>query len=248
MRSKGGLMNSYNSNQEIQARPRGIARTNALLRNAYLWMALGLAMTGVVAYLVAANPQILRQVYSNPIGLFLVAGIQIGLVIFLSARIQTMRVGTAVLSFIIYSMVTGFSLSSILLAYTGAMVARAFFTACLMFAAMGLYGISTRRDLSKWYSYLFMGLIGVLIASVINMFLGSSSLDYMISIVGVVLFMGITAWDTQKIVHIGSMSEVYQDEDSYVKLSILAALTLYLDFINIFLFLLRLFSRGSSNR
>jgi FtsH-binding integral membrane protein len=175
-----------------------------------------------------------------------VIAIQFGLVIFLSSRLQTMKVSTAVISFIIYSMVTGFTLSSIFLAYTGAVIARAFFSSCLMFAGMGLFAMTTKKNLNSWGSYLLMGLWGVIIASVINMIFGAAWLDYLISFVGVALFLGLTAWDTQKIVRLGDQAQG-ADEDSYVKLSIIAALTLYLDFLNIFLYLLRIFGRSSDN-
>ena len=229
-----------------QPASRANVKINSLLKNAYLWMALGLAMTGVVAYIVAQNPSILNAVYSSFLGLFLVIAIQFGLVIFLSSRLQTMKVSTAVISFIIYSMVTGFTLSSIFLAYTGAVIARAFFSSCLMFAGMGLFAITTKKNLNSWGSYLLMGLWGVIIASVINMIFGAVWLDYLISFVGVALFLGLTAWDTQKIVRLGDQAQG-ADEDSYVKLSIIAALTLYLDFLNIFLYLLRIFGRSSDN-
>lgn len=241
-------MNNMNFGTDVQTRPESRINTNSLLKNAYLWMALGLAMTGVVAYLVSANPQILYSVYSNYFGLILVIGIQFGLVIFLTSRLQRMKVTTAVISFILYSIVTGFTLSSIFLAYTGATIARAFFSSCLMFAGMGLYAMTTKRDLNRWGSYLIMLLIGLVVASVINLIFKAQMLDYIISFVGVLVFMGLTAWDTQKIIRMGNQIAGTDDEDSYVKLSIIAALSLYLDFLNIFLYLLRLFGGSRSSR
>lgn len=235
-------MEQYN----INAQPKSRVNTNSLLKNAYLWMALGLAMTGVVAALVSANPSFLFSVYSSFLGLFLVVGIQFGLVIFLSSRLHTMKVSTAVICFMLYSAVTGFSLSSIFLIYTGAVITRAFFSACLMFAGMGLFAMITKKNLNSWGSYLMMGFWGIIIASVINMIFRAGWLDYVISFIGVAVFLGLTAWDTQRIVQMGYQAQG-ADEDSYVKLSIISALTLYLDFLNIFLYLLRIFGRSNDN-
>lgn len=237
-------MESYNTDN-YGARSKGVVRTTSLLRNAYLWMALALAMTGVVAWFTASSEQILSSIYSNAFVLFLVVMLQFGLVVYLSARIQRMSTGTAVFCFISYSIVTGLTFASIFYVYTGAVIAKAFFSACLMFAGAGVFALVTKVNLARWQHILGMGLWGLFIAMLVNMFLGSDTLDYVVSVIGVVLFCGLTAWDTRRIVQLGDGAQA--DEDSFIKLSILAALTLYLDFINMFLFLLRLYGRGNRN-
>ena len=220
-------------------------KTNTLLKNIYIWMSLALILTAVVAYSVSRNTQMLQFLYSNAIFMILLIFAQLGCVIFLSARIQKMSVGTALFTFALYAILTGVTFSSIFLVFTRASIANAFFCTAIMFGGMSLYAMTTKRDLNSWGSYLIMGLWGIIIASVINMFLGSATLYYMISYIGVVLFLGLTAWDTKKLIRIGENIEGI-DEDSYIKLSIYGALTLYLDFINLFLFILRIFGRSNN--
>jgi len=141
-------------------------------------------------------------------------------------------------------MLTGITLSVIFMAYSGLTISRAFFTTAAAFGGMSLYGMTTKRELNGMGHYLMMGLWGIIIASLINMFLGSASIYYVISILGVVVFLGLTAWDTQKIKQWNEAYSGHMDEDTYIKLSILGALTLYLDFLNIFLFTLRIFGRN----
>lgn len=202
----------------------------------YNYMASGLALTGIVATAVASSPAATEAIFGT--GLFWVVVLApLGLVFFLSARIQHMRASTAQTVFWIYAALMGLSLASLFLAYTGASIARVFFITAGTFAAMSLYGYTTRRDLSGFGSFLFMGLIGVIIASVVNIFLASSMLQFMISVIGVIVFTGLTAYDTQKI------KEMYvagEHEEIAGKKAIMGALALYLDFINLFIMLMHL--------
>ncbi len=223
------------------------ARVNGLLKNVYLWMTAGLVLTGIVAYGVANNVNMLARVYSTG-GLFAIIIAQLVLVVVLSARINRMSTASAIGCFIGYSVLTGFTLSSVFLVYTNVVISRAFFTTALMFGGMSLYAMTTKRDLSRWSSIFGMALWGILIASLINLLFKSETIYYLISIVGVIMFAGITAWDTQKIVRMNEDYGYGIDEATYVKLSILGALTLYLDFINIFLYLVRIFGSSRSNR
>lgn len=226
------------TNQQ-HALSQAVARQRSILKNVYSWMALGLAITGVVAMYVAGNEQLVRSIVMNQ-GLFfgLIIG-ELALVWFLSARIQTMSPGAATLSFAGYAVLNGITLSVIILAYTGASIAVTFFVAASTFGVLSIYAVTTRRELGGMGQYLFAGLIGIIIASVVNMFIGSATIDYIISFIGVVLFMGLTAYDTQMIKRWSDQMSGSADEADYMRVSILGALKLYLDFINLFLFLLR---------
>ena len=214
-------------------------RQRSILRNVYLWMALGLAITGVVAMYVAGNTQLVRSIVMNR-GLFM--GLLIGelaLVWFLSARISTMNPTTATLAFAGYAVLNGLTLSVIFLAYTGASIAVTFFVAASTFGVLSIFAITTKRNLGGMGQYLFAGLIGIIIASLVNMFIGSATISYVISFVGVFLFMGLTAYDTQMIKRWSDQLSDSADEADFMRVSIMGALKLYLDFINLFLFLLR---------
>ena len=226
------------TNQQ-HALSQAVARQRSILKNVYSWMALGLAITGVVAMYVAGNEQLFQSIVMNQ-GLFfgLIIG-ELALVWFLSARIQTMSPGAATLSFAGYAVLNGITLSVIILAYTGASIAVTFFVAASTFGVLSIYAVTTRRELGGMGQYLFAGLIGIIIASVVNMFIGSATIDYIISFIGVVLFMGLTAYDTQMIKRWSDQMSGSADEADYMRVSILGALKLYLDFINLFLFLLR---------
>ena len=237
-------MNEHNKSmlQNVQVRER------TLLKNVYLWMSAGLGLTALVAYLVASSPTLLYALMGNVLGLLLVIVGQFALVFYLTARLDRMSQASAIGSFLAYSALNGVMLSSILIVYTGAMVSKAFIVSALMFASMSLYAMTTDRDLNRIGAYAGMGLWGLIIAMVLNMLFKSPAIDYIISIVGVFLFLGLTAWDTQKIVQMNQSYGSELDEETYTKLSIIGALTLYLDFINLFLFVLRIFGRSSSNR
>ncbi len=202
----------------------------------YNYMTLGLGITGLVAFLTASSPTMLQAIYGTPLQ-WVVLLAPLGLVMYLSARIESMRASTAQILFWVYSALMGVSISFIFLAYTGTSVARVFFITAGTFAAMSIYGYTTRRDLTGLGSFMFMGLIGIIIASIVNLFLASSALDFMISVIGVAVFTGLTAYDTQ------SIKASYSAQDSgeiAAKKSVIGALRLYLDFINLFLMLLRL--------
>lgn len=227
--------------QSILSNPQ--VRERNLIKNVYLWMTAGLALTGIVAYTVSHSPAMMNAIFSTP-GLFIMLMIaEIGLVIFLSARINKMSAQTAVLSFTGYALLNGLSLSVIFLAYTGMELTQAFFSAAAAFGGMSLYGLTTKKELSGIGHYMIMGLWGIIVASLINFFIGSATLYYLISYIGVAVFMGLTAWDTQVIKRWNLEYGASMGEEEYVKLSIMGALKLYLDFINMFLFLLRIFAR-----
>lgn len=220
-------------------------RERSLLRNVYMWMTGGLTLTALVSYTVASSPGLFNTLVGTP-GMFLILIIaQLGLVIYLSARLAKMQASSAVFAFIGYAMLNGITLSVIFYAYTGIEISRAFFTTAAAFAGMSIYGMTTRRDLSRMGSYLIMGLWGIIIATLINFLIGSQTIYYLVSYIGLFIFLGLTAWDTQVILRWNREYGSSMDESSYVKLSILGALKLYLDFINMFLFILRIFGRRS---
>lgn len=235
--SNGGMQKS-NQTAAVQA-----SQTRSILRNVYIWMTGGLALTGIIALAVSKSPGILRALTANRFTFFMIIIAELALVLLLSARIMKMRPGTATLGFIAYAALNGLTLSVVFLAYTGVTIATAFFVTAGTFAGMSIYGSFTKRDLSRIGTYLVMALIGIIIASVVNIFLRSSGLYYAISYIGVIIFLGLTAWDTQIIKRWSSEYGGSVSEDMYVKLSILGALKLYLDFINLFLFFLRIFGR-----
>lgn len=210
------------------------------LSGVYQWMVAALGVSGTVAYLVAGNVAIQRLVFGN---MFVFFGLVIGelvLVWWLSSAIRTISVGAATLAFLGYSVLNGIILSSIFLLYTGASIFRIFAITALMFASMSFYGLKTKSDLTSMGRYLFMGVIGIVIASVVNLLIGATWIDVLISMVTVVVFTGLTAYDTQKLLAAGARAD---GSEAYQKVAIIGALQLYLDFINIFLALLRLFGR-----
>jgi inner membrane protein ybhL len=209
------------------------------MNGVYGWMMLALAVSGIAAF-VTANTSLVRVIYGNPIVPLALVVVELILVGVLSLRIRSMSFGTAVGTFIAYSLVNGLTLASIFLVYASSSIAQVFFVSALMFGGMSLYGMKTKSDLRSAGRYLFMALIGIIIASLVNVFLRSSGLDWLISIIAVVVFTGLTAYDTQKLMTIS----VYSDgSDNFKKVAVIGALQLYLDFINIFLSLLRLFGK-----
>jgi len=214
----------------------------AVLRRVYLWMALGLLVTTGTAFATAFTP-LGAWVFSNIyvfFGLFIGELILVGV---LSAGIQKLHPSVAGAMFFVYAAINGMTLSTIFLVYELGSIGMAFLIAACMFGAMSLIGYSTRKDLTQWRSFLMMGLIGLIVVSVVNMFLGSAGMDWVISLVGVMLFLGLTVYDTQKIKQMTVMSLQTGDEAVANKMGILGALRLYLDFVNIFLYLLRFFGR-----
>lgn len=209
---------------------------SALLRSVFGWMAIGLIISALAAYAVVTNTQGLAFLF-NP-GVFLVLMlVELGLVFFLSFRIYKMDASTAATVFVLYSAINGVTLAPILLMYTSASVASTFFVAAGTFGAMAFIGSVTKRDLSAFGSFLMMGLIGLILASLVSIFFHSSAMNFVINVLGVAIFVGLTVYDTNKIRRIGG--SVTADSEDFKRVSIIGALALYLDFINLFIYLLR---------
>ncbi|MEQ1863787.1 MAG: Bax inhibitor-1/YccA family protein [Micropepsaceae bacterium] len=202
----------------------------------YNYMTMGLAVTGLVAYLTYATPALFSLIYGTPLA-FVVMLAPLGIVWFAFGRIDRMSAATAQAWFWAFSAIMGLSLAYIFQVYVASDIVRVFFITSATFGALSLYGYTTSRSLSAWGSFLFIGLIGIIIASVVNFFMQSSAMEFAISVIGVVIFAGLTAYDTQRI------KEMYleaDDGETMGKKAILGALSLYLDFLNLFLMLLRL--------
>jgi FtsH-binding integral membrane protein len=208
----------------------------------YNYMAGGLAVTGIIAYLIASSPSLQMTIWGSPLR-YVAIFAPFAVVLFFSFRIQKMSFGAAQTTYWIYAALMGLSLSFIFLAYTGTSIARVFFITAGTFAATSLYGYTTRRDLTGVGSFMFMGLIGILLAGLVNLFIQSTALQFAISVIGVIVFVGLTAYDTQKIKEWYVASD---DGQTMGKKAIFGALNLYLDFINLFLLLLRLFGSSRS--
>lgn len=222
-----------------------IERTNAqakqkFLTGVYGWMALALVVSAVTAYFTATNVTLLNMLFKNSFNFMILAIGEVALVWWLSASIRKISAQTAAIAFLAYSVLNGVTLSTIFIVYTGASIASVFITCAAMFAVMSFYGLVTKSNLSSMGRYLMMGVIGILIASLFNMFIRSSGLDWLISVVTVVLFTGLTAYDSQKML---AVSQHADGSEMFKKAAIIGALELYLDFINMFLALLRLFGR-----
>ena len=213
-----------------------------LLRRVYLWMTVGVLLTAIMALLTVTTP-VLRNLLLNPL---VILGALIGefvLVIVLSAAIRRLSPMVAALMFFAYAGLLGFSLSAIFFVYDLGSIALAFLSASALFGMMTFVGFATRADLTKLGTYLIVGLFGLILATLLNLFVRSSTLDLLVSIAGVVVFTGLTAYDTQKIARMAKDPALQEEGAMLGRLSILGALTLYLDFVNLFLFLLRLLGR-----
>lgn len=210
------------------------------LAKVFYWMAIGLGLTGVTAFLVATSAAAQQIIFGNKLVFYGLIFGELGMVLYLSARVQRMSVQVATALFIVYSLLNGATLSAILLIYTASSVASTFFITAGMFGAMAVYGAVTKKDLTGVGSFMFMGLIGMVIASLVNIFLNSPMVSWVVSAIGVIVFTGLTAYDVQKISQMGSGYVLGGDEGIMRKSAIMGALTLYLDFINLFLSLLRL--------
>lgn len=210
-------------------------RVNEFVRGVYNWMAIGLVLTGVVAYFVTASEQALGFVYKAR-WLFFIG--ELALVFIISARIQKIKASSATLMFLIYSALNGATLSLLLVMYTGQAITSTFFICAASFLALSVYGWSTKKDLTGLGSFMFMGLIGILIASVVNIFIGSYGIQMIISYIGVLVFAGLTAYDTQQIKAMALSQPANLDASVVRKGSIIGALKLYLDFILMFQYLL----------
>jgi FtsH-binding integral membrane protein len=202
----------------------------------YNYMASGVALTGIVAYLTASYEPLRTAIFTTPL-VWVVMLAPLGAVFFLSFKINSIKFSTAQAVFWVYAALMGLSLASIFLVFTGTSIARVFFITAGTFGAMSLYGYTTKRDLSQFGSFLMMGLIGIVLASLVNLFLGSTGLQFAISVIGVLVFTGLTAYDTQTI---KEMYSELDDSEIYGKKALMGALRLYLDFINLFIMLMQL--------
>ncbi len=239
-------MSEYSRQQDVShgsvSRTREIDQgLRAYMMQVYNYMMAGVALTGVVAYavyyLASTNQAFAQLVYVSPLKWVIMLA-PLGLVFFLSARLHKMSYGGAQIAFWIFAALMGASLSSIFLRYGGMSITRVFFISAAAFGALSVYGYVTKKDLSGWGTFLFMGLIGIIIASIVNIFVASSALQFAVSVIGVLVFAGLTAYDTQRI------KEMYHSSHGFEalgKMAIMGALSLYLDFINLFMSLLSLF-------
>lgn len=206
----------------------------------YGWMTVGLLLTAFVAWYAANSAAVMELLFTNRVFLIGLIIAQLALVIVLSAMIQKLSAGVTTMLFMLYSALTDLTLSSIFIVYTAASIASTFVVTAGMFGAMSLYGYTTKRDLSGFGNMLFMALIGIVLASLVNFWLKSEALMWTVTYIGVIVFVGLTAYDTQKLKNMDEQIDT-RDTSNLRKYSILGALTLYLDFINLFLMLLRIF-------
>jgi uncharacterized protein len=218
---------------------RAAERVSAFLWKVYAWMCIGLALTAVVAYTVSGSPTLVRTLVGNPIAFFALIIAELGLVFYLSARATHLAPPTAAGLFALYSALNGVTLSVVLLAYTGESIATTFVVTAGMFGALALWGSTTKRSLAGLGQFMFMGLIGVILASVIGLFWQSDALQFLISVVGVIVFTGLTAYDAQRL----KQMALALPDGQVAGYAIVGALSLYLDFINLFLMLLRFTGR-----
>jgi hypothetical protein len=214
---------------------------NDFIRSVYNWMAIGLGLTGFVAYYVANTPSLTNLIFGNPLIFFGLIIAQLGLVFSISARVHKMAAPTATGLFVFYAALNGVTLSIVFLAYTSASITSTFFICAGTFIVCSIYGMTTERDLTSVGGFMMMGLIGIIIASVVNMFFRSSAMSMIISYIGVFVFVGLTAYDTQKLKRMALAQPEGLEAGVVRKGAILGALSLYLDFINLFLMLLRIF-------
>lgn len=227
-------METVRTSQQVRA------LSGTFIQSVYMWMAVGLGLTGLISYYTATNEAAIRFLFGTPMLLIGLCIAELAMVVFLSVRIHKMSATTATAVFLAYAALNGITISGIFLMYTMSSIASTFFAAAGAFMAMTIYGMTTKKDLTSWGSFLFMGLIGMVIASVVNIFLQSGPMGMIISYVGVLVFTGLTAYDTQKIKEMAMTQPDDIGASAIRKASILGALTLYLDFINLFLMLLRI--------
>lgn len=228
---------SYSRNRELEM----AAAFPVLMRKVYTWMTLALLITGFTAYAVAHSPALLNVIFGNSFMIWVLFGAELLLVIGLSGAINRLSLPVATGMFVLYSVINGAVFSTIFFAYSLGSISKVFFITAATFGAMSLFGYFTKSDLSSWGRILFMALIGVIIATIVNIFIKSGALDTIISYIGVLVFIGLTAYDTQKI---KQMFLTAPDAgEAMQKYALLGALSLYLDFINLFIYLLRIFGR-----
>jgi FtsH-binding integral membrane protein len=217
---------------------------NDYVRSVYNWMCIGLALTGLMAFYVSSSESLLRLIFGNRIIFFVLLFVELGLVFSISGLVNRMSAGAAISLFVIYSALNGVTLSFIFLAYARASIVSTFFICSATFLACSIYGWTTKRDLTSWGGFLVMGLIGVIIASVVNLFIRSTAMTMILSYIGVMVFVGLTAYDTQKLKNMALTQPTGLEAGVIRKAAILGALSLYLDFINLFLMLLRIFGQS----
>ena len=232
------------SNQYNRMTTAGATTFPALMRSVYLWMTLGLVMTGFTAALVAGNPEFIYTLVTNQMLFWGIAIAELGLVVWLTAAASKMRFSTMGILFAIYCVLNGLTMSLIFVAYTQESIAQTFFVTAGTFGAMSLVGLFIRRDLSGLGRILLMLLVGLIIATIVNLFMHNEALASILNYAGVVIFVGLTAYDTQKIRRNFEYAEATEDDEMKGKLALLGSLTLYLDFINLFLYMLRFLGRS----
>jgi len=215
-------------------------QVNEFIRSVYNWMAIGLGLTGFVAFYVSSNESLIRLIFGNRILFFGLIIAELALVFTLSSRVQKMQASTATALFVLYSALNGATLSIVFIAYTRSSIASTFFICAATFVACSVYGMITKRDLTSLGGFLMMGLIGIIIASLVNIFIRSAGMYMIISYIGVLVFVGLTAYDTQKLKNMALTQPAGVEAGVIRKGAILGALSLYLDFINLFLMLLRI--------
>ena len=225
-------------------KPTTEALVNDYVRSVYNWMCIGLALTGFVAFYVSTNETILRIIMGNSVILFGLIIVQLGLVFSIAGMVNRMGAAAATALFVVYAALNGVLFSFIFLVYTSASIFSTFFICAGTFLACSIYGWTTKRDLTSLGGFLMMGLIGIIIASLFNVFIRSSSMSIIVSYIGVLVFVGLTAYDTQKLKNMALTQPAGLDGAVVRKGAILGALSLYLDFINLFLLLLRIFGQS----
>ena len=233
---------------EMRSESQAQVQVNQFVRSVYNWMTVGLGITGLVAFYVGNSETMVRMIFSNPIIFFALMIGELALVFSLSARIQKLQASTATSMFLLYSALNGLTMAFVFLAYTRSSVTSTFFVCAATFGVCSLYGMNTQKDLTSMGSFMVMGLIGIVIASVVNMFIRSSGMSMIISYIGVIVFVGLTAYDTQKLKMMALSQPAGLDESTVRKGAIMGALTLYLDFINLFLMLLRILGVANDRR
>jgi len=225
-------------------KPRTEVLVNDFVRSVYNWMCIGLALTGFIAYYVSTSQSMMQLIFGNKLIFFILIIAELGLVFFISGMMNKISAGTATMLFVIYSALNGVTLSFIFIAYTKSSIVSTFFICSATFLACSFYGWTTKKDLTSIGGFLMMGLIGIIIATLVNMFIRSSAMSMVISYIGVIVFVGLTAYDTQKLKNMAMTQPDGLDGAVVRKGAILGALSLYLDFINLFLMLLRIFGGG----
>lgn len=238
------IVEGQSSTQRMERDLARSAAFPALMRKVYLWMTMALVITGLCAWGTATSPSMVQLIYGNRAAIWVLFIAELGLVFYTTARINRLSLTTATTLFILYSALNGVTLSSIFMVYAMTSIAKVFFITAGTFGVMALYGSVTKTDLSRFGNLFLMALFGLIIATLANLFIKSSGFDLILSYVGVVLFVGLTAWDSQQIKRALSM-QAGMDESAQ-KVALLGALELYLDFINLFLYLLRIFGRSDN--